>query len=273
MKSFILPFVATLVFSGGLAAGTQDITVTPSTLTDWQVKGADRDKLAAQDTLRLPAGAELTRTFSGGAVVVYTASRPHFGGDSTDWPVVQAGPAALALIRKGVRGEVALLIDDQVSTLPLDVPLDSNGDSLRPVELALGYDPLTKVGVVAFGDQTRSFSGTGAGTGVEVAVAAGEKTPWTHDSLEVLVIGPEIDADLMARADLARATKQAALLQAAVDKLRQFEEWGGGGGGSGAGGSPEKPALAGARLEIYTPPAVRHGAAAVRAVIAQGQKQ
>lgn len=274
MKQIIPLFTGLLIVAGTLTAGVQNYVVTPATLADWKVSGADRDKLQAQDTISLPAGAELARTFSGGAVVFYTVSSPHFGPTPGDWPVVQVGPAALALTRKGIRGELVLLVGETVSILPMDIPLDSSGNCLKPLELALGYDPVSNVGVVAFADQALSYKGTSNGPVVEVAVAAGEKKSWPHDSLEVLVIGPEDTTDDTAKGtDSADAARRAAILKSATVKLRQAGEVIGGQDGSGSATTKPPGIEAGSRLEIYTPPAVRHGAGSVRAAIAQNLKK
>ncbi len=260
-----------LVLITALSAGVQDLTVTPATLADWQLTGADRTKLQSQDTLMLPAGAEISRTFTDGAVVLYSVSSPHFGSTSDDWPVVQVGPAALALIRKGIRGELVLLVDNSISILPVEVPLDASGNVMEPLEVALGYDPAAKVGVVAFGDQVLSFKGAANTAGVEIAVSAGERSPWTQDSLEVLVIGPDDPTDAAKGRAGAEAAKRADLLDSAAEQLRHAGEGIGGRNGTGAGVTKPKTIGVVSTLEVYTPASVRHGAAAVRAVIAQAK--
>jgi len=258
-----------LVFASALTAGVQDHAVTPATLADWQLTGADRAKVQARDTLELPAGAEISRTFPVGMVVLHTVSRPHFGSTPDDWPVVQVGPAALALVRKGVHGELVLLVGEVVSILTAEIPLDAGGRVLQPLEIALGYDPAAKTGVVAFADQVLSFKGTAKDPAGEIAVSAGARYSWAQDALEVLVITPDGPSDAAGGLAGGEPAKRAALLASAVAQLRQAGEVINAGNitTSAVAARPETPP-GGSTLEVYTPASVRHGAAAVRAAIA-----
>lgn len=273
MKYFACLFLVGLLgLVSALEANVQEINVTPATLADWQVTGANRDELQTQAILKLPAGSEISRTFSSGTVVLHSVSRPHFGSSTEDWPVVQVGPTALALIRRGVHGELVLLVGEQVSPLPFEVLLDANGNVLQLLEVTLGYNPTAHVGVVAFGDQALSFKATTEGSAVEIAVSAGEKTPWGQESLQVQIIGSDEQADKSKGAGTSNKVKRSALLKSAADILRQAGEAIGGQSGAGvAGKKPQADPIAGGRLEIYTPASVRRGATSVRAAIAQSQ--
>jgi len=274
MKKLTLLLAVSIPLVTALPAQVQDYIVTPSSLADWQVNGADPATLQAQSILSLPAGAELARTFSNGAVILYTQSSPHFGAVSADWPIVQVGPAALALVQKGVIGEVVLLVGNTVTPLPIEVPLDSNGNTMQPLELVLGYDPIAKVGLVTFGDQALSFNSPTNSSSVNVAMTAGEKTPWAQDSLEVLVMGPDDGIDPSgSKTTSADAAKQSAMLKSAAEKLREARGMIGGTPGSGTAAGKTTIAKAGGGLEIYTPGAVRHHAAVVRTTIAQSLKK
>lgn len=258
-----------LVLASVLTAGVQDHAVTPATLADWQLTGADRAKVQARDTLELPAGAEISRTFPAGTVVLHTVSRPHFGSTSNDWPVIQVGPAALALVRKGVHGELVLLVGEVVSILTAEIPLDAHGQVLQPLEIALGYDPAAKTGVVVFADQVLSFKGTAKDPAGEIAVSAGAKYSWTQDALEVLVITADAPADAVGGLAGGKPAQRAAQLELAVVQLRQAGETINARNItiSAVAARPETPP-GGSTLEVYTPASVRHGAAAVRAAIA-----
>jgi hypothetical protein len=279
MKNFFLVGLGLISLSCGLVAGVQEYSVTPATLAAWQVTGTDRQKLQSQSTLSLPAGAEIVRTFPGGAVVLYTVSRPLFGQTAADWPVLQVGPAALAFTRQGNEGKLVLLLGEELSVLPLAVALDSHGRSAGPLELAVGYDAVAGICVVGFADQVMSFQGGANRAVIEVSLSAGAQNVWAHDSLDVQVFAPASVTPARSTGQ-PEATNRPALLTAALEKLQQA--------GSAAGpGNPDRTASATQSsngpvaetppprrpsLEIYTPPAVRRSAEAVRALIAKAGK-
>ncbi len=277
MKISSLSFIVWIALAGGLTAAAQDYPVTPATLADWQINGAEHSTLQAQDTLSLPAGAELVRSFPVGAVVLHSVSRPVFSSAPADWPVVQVGPAALALTRQGDHGQVALLVGETVQILPVAVQLDAAGRSLQPLELALGYDPVTKTGLVAFADQVFNFHDTANRSVVEVSVSAGEQSPWAQDSLAVSVLGLDLPTVATGAPHGTVEANRLALLQSFTSRFRQTGKV----LDTSSGTSPDTKApqaaapAAGAAptLEIFTPPSVRQGPAAVRAAIARSQQK
>lgn len=258
-----------------LGAAEQRLTVTPQTLAGWSVVGADRSALAADKDLILPAGAQLSREFSASAVILRLVSRPVLSETAAEWPILEVGPVALALIGREDQGRLVLVVnEDRV----IDLPWPVVPDKLNPaVDLILAYDPLTGAGLIGLKDRLKSFAGAPTAKPVEVVLSAGEHTAWPQDSLSVLLLaddppppgarpggnGGHSDAR-------AAAGKLKTALGSLLDPAGAANTTPGGPAGAAATAAPDLDPVS--TLEIFTPPAVRHGRAeAVRTLLARTQ--
>jgi len=245
-----------------LDAAEQLITVTPQTLADWTVVGADRTVLAAEKQLSIPAGAQLSRQFPAAAVMIRLVSRPVFADTAAEWPILEIGPVALALVgRDQEAGRLVLVANgDSVVDLPWPVVADNSNPT---VDLILAYDPLSGAGLLGYQDKLKSFTSAVTTKPVEVVLSAGEHAAWPQDMLQVLLLGddppPGVGPTTGAGNDnsLAAITKfQAALnrLPGPTDAAKSAGE------AQSAITAAPAPAPA-STLEIFTPPAVRRGRA------------
>lgn len=259
-----------------LTAQIREYSVTPDNLADWQIVGTERASFEGQTILSVPAGAQLTRNFGGGSVLIYAVSRPNFGKSAVNWPVVQVGPVSLALFQEGEHGQLAILISDRVTVVPGMVALDRAGNAEKPLELVIAYNPESRLGVVAAGDQLMAFDAAAPGLAVETTVAAGEESPWIFDSLEVVVLSA--DALKSERIDIAdpvanaKATDKVRLLNSAAEKIRHRSRIGGVLAESALKNDPVV-IKAGEGMEVSTPSPVRLGIAEIRAMIERKKAQ
>lgn len=272
MKKII---VSLAIFAGSLGASTTQYVVGPATLAGWKVSGVDRAQLIAASTFSLPAGVEVVRSFNGGLVLVHSISNPTFGATPEEWPILQVGPMAFALAKEGEWGYCFVLVGDEVTRLNGKIALDQQGRPLAPVELLVGVDPEGKVGVVAHEDDLQAFALILPTAAVEVALTSGASEAWPHESLGVTVVDDasqtkasdrrkEADvlekiAAIKALAEKDQALSLASLPQPASEKAK-------------AEAAPSRQPRRSTRLEIYTPPAHRPSAAAIRQAIAAAKK-
>jgi len=264
---------ALLTLSSFAIAG--EYPVTPASLGDWRLVGATQTDLGHGSALSLPAGTTLARTFEAGIILVHSVSSPVFADSPTDWPLLQVGPAALALIRNGNRGELVLLVDSTARTLPFAVTVDDGGRGAAPLEIALGYSPASRRGIVMLGNQIEEFNAA-AGTS-EISLSAGQNEPWAFDSLTAFVPDAAVSSSTNGNADSSFAASKPGVLQNSAEIIRRMETtWLAAEADRQAspGRAPAETAAASPpiTLEIFTPPAVRNDPASIRREIARQKK-
>lgn len=262
-----------------LIAGELQFKVTPATLAGWEIVGLEAATPQNSPAVVLSAQGELARTFSGGAVILHSVSRPSFGQEEADWPILILGPAALVFKQEQNLGQLLLISGDGLPQhLPGSIPLDNVGRSLRPLDLVLAYDPLSGTGVVSFAEQSLSFQMPSSTPSVGVVISSGASAPWAQDLLEVRILADEIDQSSPAGASRDGtfvSSNAARKLASTIDKIRAND---------GAATYPPRLAPAAAAvnlgnavpvppassLEIFTPPAVRNMQAdALRKLVAK----
>jgi hypothetical protein len=240
-------------------ASEQLITVTPQTLDAWEVTGADKTALTRQTQLVLPAGTQISRKFSANAVILHLITRPVFSGSSSEWPMLSVGPAALSLVRQDAQGRLVLVIgEDAVVDLPWSVPLEPAG---APVDLVLAYDSLTGEGLISMQDELDTFKGMAGAGSLNVVLAAGNKSAWPQDLMELAIFSSGADdaasGNTMPGKDSGRPA-DAANLKSAVEKLLGVKAAGDPQNGVVPGEPQLTPtARAVSLLEVFTPPSVR----------------
>jgi hypothetical protein len=257
----------------------ENYSVTPQSLAGWNLAGTDSQTLAAQPELTLPANAQISRAFTTSDLTVHLSTRPYFGTEPADWPVLEVGSAALVFVRNGVTGQLHLVLGEEAPiVLPPSFALDAAGRSLEPLSVLIGRDG-TELGLEVAG-QMRSFPiDSATGDSVEVVASAGAAQPWAIDRLEVSVLPPatvaptgsspsdpgQWAAKKAATPDRANPTVESPASPSQPKPLP----------GLVPSTAPEKTAQAAeparaTTLEIFTPPAVRTGRAGkVRANVAK----
>jgi len=130
MRRYLLSSV--IVLSVGLNADELTLVVSPQSLNGRNLLGTPATGATVGEVSTLPAGAQLVRSFVANALAVNVTSRPVFGQDSADWPVLEIGPDALVFLRQGAEGHLALVLGGKTpQLLPISVKLDSSGQSER----------------------------------------------------------------------------------------------------------------------------------------------
>lgn len=269
MKKLILSLWGLIALGGALRVGAQTIMVTPQTLNGWVVTGADKSALSQATELTLPPGAQLSRLFEANIVVVQFNAQPVFGATGENFTSLAVGPAALVFARDGTDGQLVLVMGDTtVVPLPFTVKLNVDGSSVEPVDVQLAYDRSTGIVIVAGFGQTLQYSGEPSTEPVEVAITSGADDALTLQNLDVLVVAPNtaIDnakngAQTQTDANSGTAAGRASGKQPSVEQLVAVAL----GLNTTGNSTDQKPPAQGVRstLEVYTPPAVRHRAAAV----------
>lgn len=241
-----------------LGATEQRLRVTPRNLAGWTVTGTDKGTLMSGVILSLPPGAQLSRDFSGGAVILRLVSRPVFSEVAQEWPVVSVGSAALTLIRKDGQGRLVLVIDGKTATaLPWSVHLDPAHEI--SVEVVLAYDALSGIGLVGLQDEVQLFDAPLSTNPIELLLSNGAKAPWSLDTMQVILLaadGEESDRSEGLGGSPAK-DRISGKLQSAADRLLRKEE-GIGGLSVSTGSLTERAANnATSTLEIFTPSSTR----------------
>jgi hypothetical protein len=275
MRHFLL---ALIVGSLGLrlTATEQLITVTPQALDGWTLSGVDKNTLAQASHLVLPPRAQLSREFYGSAVILHLVTRPVFSETVEEWPIMEVGPAALALVRKDGLDRIVVVVGERTSIdLPLPAPKSADGPA---IELALAYDPVTGIGLVGIEDKLTAFESDPTTKPVGLVLSAGETASWPQDLMQVLLLSDEASVTGPGRVGHnlnSRESTSTDKIKAALDKLLSEA------GGSSASGHEANGAAramitnsAISTLEIYTQPAVRRGRPeSVRTLVAKIQSK
>jgi len=152
-------------------------------IAEWDVAGAAPVDGTEGVTI-LPAGSELSRELSAGHVSVRIVSRPYFGSTAADWASVEIGPASLFFVRDG-RGGGVVLLGDQALPLPVPVQLGADGRAVKALTVEMVVDLAARVARVQVEGADFQVPTAAATGGVPVVLAAGARTPWAIESLEL----------------------------------------------------------------------------------------
>ncbi len=270
--------VLLIAVAGVMVATDLSATGESTILTGWTVAGTNVPPLIRDQAVTLPAGAQISRTFTGGAVIAHLVTRPAFKVASDEWPILGLGPVALVFRPEDGAGHLLLAsASGAVNPIPVRFPLDSTDRSKQPVEVFLAYDPSSGLTVIAVDGQVWSFTQMASQSSVEAMLAAGANESWTLDVLEAEVLTVETASTSKPSATAPRSMPQAAVKPMAdqvkslivraptipVNSLHSVVV--------AVGAAQAKPRAS--TLEIFTPPAIRSfGAAAVRATVRQAGK-
>jgi hypothetical protein len=216
--------------------------------------------------------------FQAGDLSVDAVTQPVLGVAAQDWPMLELGPAALVFARKGASGQLILVVaSDAPVALPLTIALDAEGRSAEPV--AVNMTVTGGLLTVTSGDQIWQFPiKAEASASQEVVASAGADHAWAFDSLRIDGaavpvtdtggFGAGSGAKPQSSADSSSpGSRPSAKASGRVFPANDFDS---------PASAPPKAAAPRASpppktLEVFTPPAVRHGRAdAVRATLSQG---
>src|SRR5258708_5718539 len=108
--------------------------LTVQTLSQWSATGSLPYVDAANGTITVLSGAQLSRTFSAGQISVRLVSRPYFSPMPADGPALEIGPAGLTFVRDQNGGGMVMLGDLPLK-LPKVIALGADGRSDSPLDL------------------------------------------------------------------------------------------------------------------------------------------
>jgi len=77
-----------------VSAAVEHWRITPGSMEEWIVAGAERRVMLEASPLAVPAGAELSRSFAAGAVLVRVVGTPRWAEAAAEWPILQVGGGA-----------------------------------------------------------------------------------------------------------------------------------------------------------------------------------
>jgi hypothetical protein len=173
----------------------QVANVSPQNLAGTSEMGVDANALARGTVLTIPAGAQFVRSVPGKDVTISLVTKPVFGAETQDWPVLELGPNTLVFLRNGAAGQLSLVLGDTAPTaLPFTIPLDADGHSTNPITLSLVQSG-GNVTINAFGQTLRFPTVSPTTASAEVVLSAGGSDAWALDSLKVSVTAPVSDAN------------------------------------------------------------------------------
>jgi hypothetical protein len=256
-----------------LSADQQLYWVTPQTLDSWSLVGASQQVLATGSRLTLPAASQLVRNFRSADIAAKITTQPVIGVDPSDWPVLEIGSAAIVLARKGTEGKAFLVLGDLAPMeLNCQFSLDATGRSAGIITVGLRHQS-ERVEVEMSGQKIQFPVALSEGDSWEVVASAGGTSDWEMDSFIVSVqnetstaVAPNASAGLRQEAEIALLPNgtvtginaSGASIQpgtsAATEQSsgEQSTSW-------------SVPGRKSASLEVYTPPATRHGRATAAA--------
>ncbi len=181
MNTFSRHLLFAAFIASGVAASAGE-TLTAATLAAWQVHGKDAPAISNQ-SVTLPAGTDISRSFSDDSVQVHLVSRPFFGTKAADVPALEIGPVSLSFLRDK-NGGALILLGDQTVALPQAIALDAEGRSTRQLDLTLAFDGPKHEAVLSLDNAAYRVTGT-ASKKVMVALSAGNESGWVLDSMDV----------------------------------------------------------------------------------------
>lgn len=259
--NFIIRLLLVSVFGVRLLATEEYIKLPARDFAGWNILSAEPHELVAEGRLTIPAGVQLSRTFSGNAAILHAVTQLRFSADAAEWPILAVGPAALTLVRRGGEGRVILVLNETtVTELPWVVPLDADGRA--GVDLTLAIDSLSGEGVVAYKDQLQSFQISAAGRSLELFFANGSIGSWSFDLAEMLVFSADSQAQNAASESHGESLAERIRTKDLASLAKQLEQNGRGVFTNRAESTPILGVEVSGRqstLEIFTPPSVRRG--------------
>lgn len=267
------------LLAGGLTARSTETTLpfTAQSLPAWTVVGAPPSFLPETGAIFLPADTQLLRTFPAARLGISMIVRPIFGAQVEELPVIEIGSAALVFMQHEQIGYLAL-VSGEAGPVLLPVPdmLDAGGRTPNPLVIAVvvadGWATVT------FGELSQRLPlGASTGSKTEVILSSGRGSALIIDQLDVTI--PSLDSIeaesvVMRRPSVADAGPETSIQPAAGANARIRMP-----GSSTNAGTDDPTAKEAATpavvstLEVFTPPAVRHGRADSVRVTAFGAKQ
>jgi hypothetical protein len=277
MRIFLF-FFGTLAVILNLSAAPQTLKISPATLTGWTVTGADPTSMAALPGLSVPSGAQLAHSFQSPLLAVQLSSPLLIGADSSNWPVIEIGSAALVFSRVESAGRLILVVGDNSPVeLPVTFALDADGRSIELLDITFAKDD-SILTIQVLGKTLDFPAGNDPAKDLELVISSGKTEPWSFDDLQVTVdsnevVNPTGDTSSgrttpkptdSSAAEKGKSARGGALV---TDRISNSS-------GTDATATKLSETKGSDTLEIFTQPAVRQGRAdIVRATAEQTRKK
>jgi hypothetical protein len=267
MRTIFVMFLS--LISLGIRSEELAIDVTEQGLSGWQLVGQPSNLDGAPGLFCLAADSQLFRTFTAESISIEVSSRPVFGVESTDWPVLEIGADALVFARLGDKGRLVLAGETRTSfVFPLEFDLEESGESRGFVLVTIERSGQGLS--VSVAGSSWQFSSAGPNSGeVEIVASSGQKDAWLFDSLSVhaqltgtaqgvpdRIAGNQPDeeprrATLTGHENLSRSSASLTSTETRADLRFPVV--------ANAAVLPTRTSPKKSGLEIFTPPSVRHG--------------
>lgn len=259
-------------------ASLTTLTANPAiNLDEWGAGETAPAELIQNNTLILPAGTQLYRNVTGGAVTLQITSTPTFSSDPEEVALLEIGSNALALSQTAGTGHLILLPGDlKPQTLSYAIALDENDRPTEPLNLSL-----TQRGSALFltlQGQTQRIATDPLPENTQIVLSTGARHDWRIQTLilttEPLIITEEenpVGSGGSSSSNTPDPTSKGTSGNSPSANSGTSASDTSATTGDSASSDVQKNHRP-VRLEVFTPPAVRRGrSAAVRAALAQAQ--
>ncbi|MDB6169688.1 MAG: hypothetical protein JWM88_2552 [Verrucomicrobia bacterium] len=270
-------FIGYLCGTAAGVAAEQILPVNSASVVDWIVTGAQKADLVEAPSLVLPPGAQLSRSFDTGLLVVRLRTTVPFGVAGDNIPTVEAGPVGLAFVQDNAGPQLMLVLGNSAAIpLPFLVKPETSESRTAVVDLELSFERSTGAVTVTSSEETKHYTVEPSIAPVEVVISAGAQDPFPLSVLTVSVVLPDVAAvfgkPARAPGEEARPSDSTLGLEnrAATPLLPEF---GGEGGGPASQRSKPAPRTGNALLEVYSVPSMPRGRVeTVRAAVLHAKK-
>ncbi len=264
MKSF-LPFACLLGFVASASALDLRVRLDADASSGWKFVGIDGAKIPSGEPFLLPADAQAARRFDSKDIEVRLSMEMDIGIDPAEWPVLEIGGAGLTFMKVGAVVRAVLMFPDGKATaLPPKFALNTGTViekcpvSIRRTEQAIA---------ISAGAWSGTYRCEPEAAALEVVFSAPLSRPWVLEGAEVVVRLPDTDqvsSDPIQPDGGSRTVTDyplnAPLSLSVTNRRSDLENL-----PAHATNASEKTTAGAhsATLEVFTPPSVRSGRAAV----------
>lgn len=239
-------------------------SVAAQNIAAWSTVGGNPPNIEGDQVLTVRADSQLARSFAANQLGVHFATKPFFGAQAEACPVIELGSLALVFMANGQTGSLVLVpVDEKTVTLPVSIPLSSDGHSVEVVKVSLiaagGMARIT----VGEHTQTASLDGSAGGL-LDIVVSAGSRADWSFEEFTIATVEDGAGTTGSGAAVAAAGENRG---QSILKRTGSPREAGGALGaadltqGTANGADKESKSLSttASTLEVFTPPSVRHG--------------
>ncbi len=259
--SILVGFLAAGQIAGGGEVIQPAATQSPAA---WSVVGEALSNVDGNQVLTVRADNQWARSYATRQLGVHLATKPFFGAQADACPVIEIGSLALVFMANGQTGSLVLAPgEEKAVTLPVSIPLDSNGHSVEAVKVSL----IAAGGIarITVGEHTQTANLDSSPDGLlGIVVSAGNSADWSFEEFTITTVDDGVGTEGLGAPDAAPGEDHD---QSALKRTgSQGDEVGASvaadltqGTANGADKDSKSLPTTASTLEVFTPPSVRHG--------------